>query len=323
VELTVIIPVLNEAGNIPSLYERLSEVMQALGKPYELLFVNDGSTDATLALVRELRDADPRVQFIDFSRNFGHQIAVSAGINYARGRHVVIIDADLQDPPELIHQLYAKLLEGNEVVYARRRKRKGETFFKRWTARLFYRFFNQFSSINIPLDTGDFRIIAQPVVQALRQMPEQHKFIRGQISWIGFRQTYIEYDRDPRLAGESHYPLRKMVRFALDGLTGFSVLPLKLATLLGFLVSGAAFLFIIIIIMLRLFGTQFGILTQPGWSSQMVVTLFLGGIQLITIGILGEYIGRIADNSKARPLYIVRTTSPELQLEATRSIPPA
>lgn len=309
VQLSVIIPVLNEEANVHLLHQRLTKVMAGLGLSYELLFVNDGSTDRTLLRIRELRNQDERVRYLDFSRNFGHQVAVSAGIDYSWGDTIVIIDADLQDPPELIPRMYQMLSDGYEVVYAKRLRRKGETFFKRFTAKLFYRLFNWGSNIQIPLDTGDFRIISNRIVRVLRNMPEKHKFLRGQISWIGFKQTYIEYERDARAGGKSNYPLRKMLRFALDGLTGFSTLPLKIATLTGFAISGTAFLFILVIIITRMFSKELGIYIQPGWASTLIVILFLGGIQLVGIGILGEYIGRIYENIKGRPLYILRQTS--------------
>ncbi|MDX2062179.1 MAG: glycosyltransferase family 2 protein [Bacteroidia bacterium] len=309
IEISVVAPLYNEAANLAQLYERLTHVLEGMGVDYEFVFINDGSHDATLLGVKALAARDPRVRYVDFSRNFGHQIAVSAGLDRARGQAVVIIDADLQDPPELIAEMYAKLQSGYEVVYAQRRKRHGETWFKRFTASMFYRLFNRFSNIQMPLDTGDFRIMARPVVDVLVSMPERHKFLRGQISWIGFRQTFVEYDRAPRAGGETGYTLRKMVRFALDGLTGFSTLPLKLATILGFVVSGLAFLLIVFVVIVKLFGTRLGFLVAPGWASQMIVSLFLGGVQLIAIGILGEYIARIADNTKQRPLYVVRESS--------------
>jgi len=309
VELTVIIPVLNEAPNIAVLYNRLNQVLAQVGQPYELLYVNDGSTDDTLSKLVALSVSDPRVRYIDLSRNFGHQVAVSAGIDYALGKHIIIIDADLQDPPELILRLYAKMNEGYDVVYAKRIARKGESWFKLLTAKAFYRLFNRWSTIQIPLDTGDFRIISNRIVKVLREMPERQKFLRGQISWVGFRQTYVEYERDARHAGSSKYPLRKMLRFALDGLTGFSSLPLKLATISGFSISVLAFLFILVIIVTKLFYKELGVEIQPGWASTLIVILFLGGIQLVGIGILGEYIARIYDNIKGRPLYIVKETS--------------
>jgi dolichol-phosphate mannosyltransferase len=317
-DISVIIPVYNEEDNVDALYARMTQVLSAITNDYELLFVNDGSRDKTLLKVMTLAERDPKVRYIDFSRNFGHQVAVSAGLDHAFGDAVVIIDADLQDPPELIADMYKLLQSGYEVVYAKRKKRKGESWFKLFTAKLFYRILNRWATIDIPLDTGDFRIMSQSIVRVLRQMPEKHKFLRGQISWIGFRQTFVEYERDARFAGETKYPFRKMLRFAIDGITGFSTVPLKLVSLLGFLSSGLAFLLILWVIFVRVFGRSFDITVQLGWSSTMITVLFLGGIQLIGIGILGEYIARINDNIKDRPLYIIRHKS-----EALRQYEPA
>lgn len=295
------IPIYNEEGNIPLLYDRLKGVLDGMKVDWEMMFVNDGSRDKSMELLRELGRRDPRVKYLDFSRNFGHQIAVTAGLDHSIGKAIVIIDADLQDPPELIGDLYARHKEGFEVVYARRRARKGEGFLKKFTAKLFYRLLSRITSIDIPLDTGDFRIMDRKVVNVLKQMPEQHKFLRGQISWIGFRQTYIEYDRDQRHAGETGYTYSKMIRFALDGITSFSDYPLKLTTMAGFLVSGVAFLLILYALYSRLVTGDY----EKGWASEMVSILFIGGIQLIGIGIIGEYIARISHNVKQRPLYIV------------------
>lgn len=303
--VSVIIPIYNEEKNIFNLYDRLTGVLQGLGETYELIFVNDGSRDNSIALIKTLADRDEKVKYINFSRNFGHQIAVSAGLDHTSGKAVVIIDADLQDPPELILDLYRKMQEGYEVVYARRRKRQGESFMKLLTAKYFYRILAKITSVEIPVDTGDFRIMSDKIVQVLRQMPEQNKFLRGQISWAGFRQTFVEYDRSERLAGETGYTYRKMIRFALDGITSFSDFPLKVATMLGFGVSGIAFL-----VMLYALHSHF-ILGDavPGWTSLILSILFLGGIQLITIGIIGEYISRISNNVRNRPLYIISDTN--------------
>lgn len=314
-DLSIIIPVYNEEENVPQLYKRLQSVCESITTQYELLFVNDGSRDRTLELVKELAQKDSRVRYIDFSRNFGHQIAVMAGLDHVSGKAIVIIDADLQDPPELIPRMLERLHSGYEVVYAKRLKRKGETLFKRLTAKLFYRLLNSWSSVDIPLDTGDFRVMDRCVVEVLKEMPEKHKFLRGQISWIGFRQTFIEYERDARFAGTTKYPLRKMLRFAIDGITGFSTVPLKLVSVMGFISSGIAFLMILWVFFVKFFGGNFGFHVELGWASQMVTSLFLGGIQLIAIGILGEYVGRINDNVKNRPLYIVRQKSETLHSE--------
>lgn len=314
VDVSVIVPVYNEEASVGPLVVRLIPVLEQITEEYEIIFVNDGSRDATLHQIHKLAQANPRIAYIDFSRNFGHQVALTAGLDHASGKSVVIIDADLQDPPELIPLMHAKLTAENfEVVYARRRRRQGETLFKRLTARLFYRLLNRWASIDIPLDTGDFRIMNHKVVEVLRQMPEKHKFIRGQISWIGFRQSYVEYDRDPRFAGETKYPFNKMLKLAMDGITGFSTVPLRIVTWMGFLSSLFAFLLILWVLVVKIFGEQLGQEVLLGWASQMIVTLFIGGIQLIGIGILGEYIGRITDNIRDRPLYIIRERSLSLR----------
>ncbi|WBA41307.1 glycosyltransferase family 2 protein [Hymenobacter canadensis] len=305
VDLSVIIPIYNEEANIPTLYERLRGVLDPMGLRYEFIFINDGSRDKSLQLVQTLALRDERVRFIDFSRNFGHQIAVTAGLDLSVGEAVVIIDADLQDPPELIVPLYQKLREGYEVVYAKRRSRQGESAAKKLTAKLFYRILASITNISIPVDTGDFRIISRKVVDALKQMPEQNKFIRGQISWIGYRQTYIEYDRAERAGGETGYTYRKMIRLALDGITGFSDAPLKAATIGGFLVSGVAFMVMLYTLYARFVSGDY----QPGWASLMVSILFLGGVQLIAVGIIGEYIARLSANVRQRPLYIISDTN--------------
>jgi polyisoprenyl-phosphate glycosyltransferase len=311
-DISVVVPIHNEEGNLPVLHQRLVAVMTALNVRYEIFFVNDGSQDKSLVVIRALAAADPHVRYIDLSRNFGHQIAVSAGLDHCTGQSVVIIDADLQDPPELIAELYARHKEGFEVVYARRRQRKGEGFLKKWTARMFYRILRKLTHIDIPLDTGDFRIIDRKVVDVLRAMPEQSKFLRGQISWAGFRQTSVAYDRDTRLAGKTSYTYAKMIRFALDGITSFSEAPLRFITLAGFFVSGVAFLLIVYAVLSYFFSPGY----QAGWASQMVSFLFIGGIQLIGIGIIGEYLARIGANVRGRPLYVVAEKSEELTVDS-------
>jgi dolichol-phosphate mannosyltransferase len=302
---SVIIPVYNEEENVYALYERLTGVMEKLSPDFELLFINDGSRDKTFPLVKALSVNDNRVKYINLSRNFGHQIAVSAGLDACQGERVVIIDADLQDPPELIAEMDQKMNDGFQVVYARRRKRQGESVSKLLTARLFYRLLANIASIDIPLDTGDFRIMDRKVVNVLKVMPEQNKFLRGQISWIGFRQTFVEYDRSERHGGKTGYTYAKMFRFALDGITSFSDAPLRLASWMGFVVSGFAFLALI-----YAFWGKF-VLHQsvPGWASIIVSVLFLGGIQLLSLGFIGEYLSRISANVKQRPLYIVDETN--------------
>lgn len=306
-QYSVIIPVYNEEANVQALYGRLSQVMAGLHPEYELVFINDGSRDRTIHLVKELAEKDARVRFIDLSRNFGHQIAVTAGLDACRGKRVVIIDADLQDPPELILEMDQKMNEGFQVVYARRRRREGESFAKLLTARLFYRILASIASIDIPLDTGDFRIMDRKVVDVLKAMPEQNKFLRGQISWIGFRQTFVEYDRSERHGGKTGYTYAKMFRFALDGITSFSDAPLRLASWMGFVVSGFAFL----ALLYALYGKLVLHQSVPGWASIIVSVLFLGGIQLISLGFIGEYLSRISNNVKQRPLYIVGDSNVE------------
>ncbi|GAB2459374.1 putative glycosyltransferase YkcC [Hymenobacter qilianensis] len=316
-DLSIIVPIYNEESNIEALYKRLRSVIDPMAVQYEFIFINDGSRDRSLTLIHDLTASDPQVRYIDFSRNFGHQIAVTAGLDLAAGAAVVIIDADLQDPPELIPKLYQKLQEGYEVVYAKRRSRKGESAAKKFTARLFYRVLASITHISIPVDTGDFRIISRKVVNALKQMPEQNKFIRGQISWIGYRQTYLEYDRAERAGGATGYTYRKMIRLALDGITGFSDAPLKAATIGGFIVSGVAFLVMVYTLYARFITKDY----EPGWSSLMVSILFMGGIQLIAIGIIGEYIARLSANVRQRPLYIISDTNIPLEEVPTPTMP--
>jgi dolichol-phosphate mannosyltransferase len=300
--VSIIIPVFNEEGNVPVLYERLSVVFNKIGHNYEMLFVNDGSTDRSMPLLRALVKQDSQVKIIDFSRNFGHQQAVTAGLDHCQGDCAVIIDADLQDPPELIIELVKKWESGYQVIYAQRLKRKGEHFLKVATSKIFYRILKRLANVDIPLDTGDFRLIDRKVIDNLKAMPERNRFIRGMVSWIGFRQTSVSYVREERLSGKTKYPLFKMIKFALTGLTSFSLVPLQLASYFGFLVSGVSFLIGLYTLYLKFFTTQ----TIPGWTSLMIVLLFLGGIQLITLGIIGEYIGRISDEVKQRPTYIIK-----------------
>jgi dolichol-phosphate mannosyltransferase len=298
------VPLFNEQDNIGALFQRIQNSLNLLNLTHEIIFINDGSKDNTLLLVIQLAHQHPEVHYIDFSRNFGHQLAISAGIEYARGEYLVIMDGDGQDPPEFISDLYNKAKEGFEVVYAKRRKRDGENFMKKLTAKAFYRILAKITNIEIPVDTGDFRIIHRKIRDILVQMPEQQKYIRGQIAWIGFNQTYLEYDRQERMSGETKFTYRKMMRFALDGISSFSTWPLKVATVSGFAVSFLAFILIIYSLYQKFFGY-----TEKGWTSMHISILFLGGIQLIGIGILGEYLGRVSENVKNRPHYIVRETN--------------
>ncbi len=300
--ISIVAPVYNEEPILHELYCRISATMDGLGESWELVLINDGSFDRSLEIMRELHAADGRVRIVNFSRNFGHQLAITAGLDYAQGDAVVIIDADLQDPPSVIAEMVKKWREGYEVVYAVRSQRKGETWFKLFTASLFYRLINGITGVNIPVDTGDFRLLDRRAVLALRTVREHHRFMRGLAVWIGFKQIGIEYVREERFAGETKYPFRKMLRFALDGITSFSHLPLQLATYLGFIIAGFSVLGILITIILRLSGSQ----AFYGQASTLVAVLFIGGIQLISLGIVGEYLGRIYNEVKARPLYIVR-----------------
>ena len=268
-ELSIIIPIYNEEGNLNILYDRLTKVAVSLNVSYELLFVNDGSKDASLPMIQSLSKNDSHVKYINFSRNFGHQIAVTAGLDHCKGRAVAIIDADLQDPPELIADLYTKMNEGFQVVYARRRSRSGESTMKKFTAKAFYRILAKITSIKIPVDTGDFRIMDRKIVDVLKEMPEQQKYLRGQIAWAGFNQTYVMYDRDERYAGATGYTYKKMMRLALDGITGFSNLPLKFATIAGFIVSGITFLISLYALYARFVSKDF----VPGWTSLILAVL--------------------------------------------------
>ena len=303
-KLSIVIPIFNEEENIDSLINRLRTVVAQMQISCEYIFVNDGSKDHSFQLIKNLALADPAIKYIDFSRNFGHQIAVSAGLDLAAGDRVAIIDADLQDPPELIIEMFAKMDQGYEVVYAKRNNRNGESWLKKFTAKVFYRILKSITSVKIPVDTGDFRIIDRKVVNVLNQMPEHNKFLRGQISWIGFKQTYVEYDRKVRQAGSTGYTYKKMIRLALDGITSFSNFPLKVASICGFVVSGIAFMVMIYALYSRYISKDY----VEGWTSTIISVLFLGGIQLISIGIIGEYISRLSENARNRPLYIINET---------------
>jgi glycosyltransferase involved in cell wall biosynthesis len=305
---SIVAPVFNEEEVLLEFYRRTSAVMEQLDGPAELILVFDGSRDRSPDIGRELRAKDPRVKIINFSRNFGHQIAITAGIDYAQGDAVIFLDADLQDPPEVILNLVAKWKDGFQVVYAQRAKRKGETFFKLFTATLFYRIIRRLASIDIPPDTGDFRLIDRQVVLAMRQLREHDRFMRGLSVWVGFKQTGILYDRQERFAGATQYPLRRMVKLAVDAITGFSYVPLQLATTIGLWISGLALLSIPVVAALRVvLGRDF----FGGQASTLISVLFLGGVQLIFLGIIGEYLGRIYDEVKNRPLYIVTEAPPK------------
>ncbi len=299
--ISIIAPIYNEIGNIDALYERVKQTMENTSETWELVLVDDGSQDGSTEKIRQLSQADQRIQAVIFARNFGHQIAVSAGLDYSQGQAVVIIDADLQDPPEIIPELITKWREGYEVVYAVRTEREGETWFKKTTAALFYRLIYRITDVDIPLDTGDFRLLDRKIVNILCQMGERHRFLRGMTSWIGFRQIGVPYKRAARMTGTTKYPIKKMVKFASDAITGFSYFPLQVATYMGFISAGLSIIAIPVVIIMRLAGSQ----AFFGQATTLIAVLFLGGIQLISLGILGEYIGRLYDEAKGRPLYIV------------------
>lgn len=300
-DLSVIIPSYNEERNVGIMHERLTKTLSEITDSYEMIFVNDCSKDQTLLRIKELAERDSHVKYLSFSRNFGHQIAVSAGLDFCTGEAVVIIDGDLQDPPELISKMYERYKEGYKVVYAKRKTREGETWFKKATAKIFYRLLASMTSIDIPVDVGDFRLIDRVIVEHLRNMPEKSKYIRGQIAWIGYKQTFVEYHRDARLYGTTNYPLKKMLRFALDGITAFSDKPLKIASGLGIFSAIVSLLALVYALVSHFcFHT-----TITGWTSLILSVLFIGGVQLITIGIIGEYIARINNDVRNRPLYIL------------------
>lgn len=308
-EISAIVPSYNEEKNVPLIYKRLTDTLSQISDKYEIIFVNDCSKDSTLSVIKQISEKDSHVKYISFSRNFGHQIAVSAGLDMCKGNAVVIIDGDLQDPPELILEMYKKYQEGYKVVYAKRKTREGETWFKKATAKLFYRFLAAMTSIEIPVDVGDFRLIDKVIVNHLRNMPEKSKYIRGQISWIGYKQTFVEYHRDARLYGKTNYPLKKMLRLAFDGITAFSDKPLKMASAIG-IISAILSLLAIIYALISYFIFDSAV---SGWTSLIISVLFIGGVQLITIGIIGEYIARINNDVRNRPLYIIEEENIENQ----------
>ena len=304
---SIVAPIFNESGNLPELFRRVQATMESSGETWELILIDDGSLDTSSDLILQLAAQDPRVRPVIFARNFGHQIAVTAGLDYSRGQAVIIIDSDLQDPPEVITDLIAKWREGYDVVYAIRAEREGESWFKKFTASMFYRLITRITDVNIPLDAGDFRLLDRKVVDVLNQMRERHRFLRGMSAWVGFRQTGVPYRRAARFVGETKYPFRKMFRLAINAITGFSYFPLQLATYIGFFAAGISILSIPVVVGLRLWGGSHAPLV--GQATTLIAMLFLGGVQLISLGILGEYIGRLYDEAKGRPLYIVRETS--------------
>jgi dolichol-phosphate mannosyltransferase len=321
--LSVIVPCFNEAPVIRETHRRLAEVLgSAEGVDYEILYIDDGSRDATLAMLRGLHADDAHVRVVGLSRNFGHQMAVTAGLEHASGDVIVIIDADLQDPPEVIHEMLARWRVGVDVAYGVRSEREGETAFKLWTAKAFYRWINRMSDVAIPLDTGDFRLMDRKVVDALLAMPERDRFVRGMVAWLGFRQEPVPYRRAARFAGVTKYPLAKMVRFATDGILSFSLVPLRLATWLGFAAAGLALSGILYALVLRLLTS----IWVPGWTLLFIALSFIGGVQLVFLGVIGEYVGRIYGEVKRRPLYVVSeregfgTTASRTQVVARKAL---
>ena len=301
--LSVVVPCMNEEEVIRETCGRLVAVLSAGAFAFELIFVDDGSKDQTAEILRELQNNDARVRVVRLSRNFGHQVAITAGLEHAAGDAVAVIDADLQDPPEVLMEFVTKWLDGYDVVYGVRTEREGETKFKLWTAKAFYRLIGRLSDTEIPLDTGDFRLMDRRVVDALLSMPERDRFVRGMVSWLGFAQISVRYRRAARVAGETKYPLYKMLKFAMDGIVSFSIVPLRLATWIGFLASGLSVFGIGVVLLERYFGV---IGLVKGWSSTVIAVLFIGGVQLVCLGIIGEYVGRIYGETKRRPLYVVR-----------------
>ncbi len=299
---SVVVPVYNEEEVVAETYKRLKEVMDSLSEPYEILFVNDGSRDKTVPIIKDICSRDSSIKLLDFSRNFGHQIAITAGMDFTSGDAIIIIDADLQDPPEVIPEMIKEWKNGYEVVYGKRIEREGETPFKKITASVFYRFLNAMTDVDIPVDTGDFRLIDRNVCDALKKVNERSRYVRGLISWLGFKQTSVEFKREKRFAGITKYPLKKMIKFAFDAMASFSYKPLKMASYAGVFISICSFIYLVVVLYQKLFTN----LTVQGWASTLAVSLLFNGIVLMMLGIIGEYIGRIYDEAKGRPLYIVR-----------------
>lgn len=300
---SVVIPMFNEEEVIGETYRRMKEVMDGTGDTYELIFVNDGSRDMTADLVRAICQRDSNVKMIDFARNFGHQIAITAGMENASGDCVVVIDADLQDPPEVIPEMMAKWREGYDVVYGQRMMREGETFFKKFTAKMFYRTLNKMTDVDCPVDTGDFRLIDRKVCEALKCVQEKNRYVRGIIAWLGFKSAPVYFKREKRFAGTTKYPLKKMLKLAGDAIMSFSYKPLKIASWVGVLLSSFSFIYLIVTVILKLCGV---LSTVAGWASIVAISLFFNGIILMILGILGSYIGRIYEEVKDRPLYVIR-----------------
>jgi glycosyltransferase involved in cell wall biosynthesis len=320
-EYSFVIPAYDERGNLPDLFRRVGAAMDQLDAPAEAVLVDDGSTDGTYELARDLRRSDPRFRVIRLSRNFGHQVAVTAGLDHSRGRAVIIMDGDLQDPPELATRLAERWRSGYDVVYAVREARPDDTWFKRVSAAIFYGILGRLSECEIPANVGDFRLVDRRVVDVIAKMPEQSRFLRGLFAWAGFRQTSVPFVRQQRPAGDTKYPLPKMLKFAVDAVVSFSNRPLRLALMLGFLASFVAFVGAILAVVAKLSGA----FVVPGWASLAVITFFLGGMQLLTIGVMGEYIGRIYEEVKRRPLYVASESEgfgPSAERREFSALPP-
>lgn len=309
--LSIVVPIYNEATIICEFHKRLIAVLAKLNCQSEIIYVNDGSTDSSLETLQQLRAEDLRVAIVDLSRNFGKEIALSAGLDHSQGDAIVVIDADLQDPPELIPDLVEQWKNGFDVVYAKRVSRRGETWFKKLSAYLFYRVLHRISPIQVPMDTGDFRLISRQVADSLKQLRETHRFMKGLFAWVGYRQTAVPFERDPRIGGKTKWNYWKLWNLAIEGITSFSIAPLKVATYLGFITASGAFLYAMMIIYKTLLYGE----SVKGYPSLMVVMLFLGGIQLITLGIIGEYLGRTFVETKERPLYFVKQFEPSNALQ--------
>jgi len=309
IDLSIVVPIFNEEQIIEQLLQRLQNAAEGITENYEIIFVNDGSKDGSLLKLKAACANNPKLKYISFSRNFGHQVAITAGMDYAKGNAIITIDGDLQDPPELIPKMYEEYKNGYKVVYAKRHKRLGESFFKLFTAKAFYRIMARLVSFEIPLDVGDFRLISRDVLEYLKEMKEPDKYIRGQIAWLGFRSTYVMFDREERKFGKTNYPFKKMLRLAFNGITAFSDSPLKLAMNLGFAVCGISFLLLIYTVLIYIIERE---KVLPGWASIIVSITFLGGIQLLCLGMIGEYISRIINNVRERPLYVIDQTSEQI-----------
>ncbi len=317
--ISVVIPIYNEFETLPELVSRLDELIQEYSAyGWEVIFINDGSSDGSTQLLSDLSARYLWASVLHLSRNFGHQTAISAGLDFARGEAVIVMDGDLQDPPELLPQMIERWQSGYDVVYATRKHREGETPFKLFTAKLFYRLLKGLSDVDIPLDTGDFRLMSRPVVNAFSMMRERNRFIRGMVSWVGFSQTALYYERDKRTHGETKYTLLKMIRFAVDGLLSFSTVPLQWITTLGFIISAISFLAIVGVFYVSLVMQ----IALPGWSSLMVGILMIGGIQLVCMGMIGEYVGRIFDEVRNRPLYLISKIDSQTLSQTTKTYPP-